>query len=78
MWSDSPAPTPLVVKELAGFRKHLNAAGIHTRTRLTQMANFAMKRWVVVAKADYTKAVELARQWMEENETKTRYCHLAD
>lgn len=79
-WSDSPAPTPLVLAEIARFRKEvLRPAGIKSRSGVGSSSNaFMGKRWVTVSKEDFPKAAQLTVDWMAKHENDTRFVHEAD
>jgi hypothetical protein len=75
-FSDSPAPSDQVEQELEDFRKVLRANHIRSRIRFTQSGNvFMVKRWVVVHSRDFSKAIELAGQYLPEHHSDTRYIH---
>jgi hypothetical protein len=77
-WPNSPAPTHLVEKELDRLRAALKEHGIASRLVYTQSGNMYMKkRWVVVSKADFQRAEEIARQWLTEHEADTDWIHHA-
>jgi hypothetical protein len=75
-WSDSPCPTPQVKAELRAFAKYIRSRGIPCRMRIGVSSNiFCAKRYVVVAKADYERALPIAREWLELNRHQTRFIH---
>jgi len=76
MWSDSPAPSDKVLAELAKLRAELKAAGIKSRVSHTLSSNaFMIKRWVVVPRADFDRALKLAQEYLEAHRSETRYVH---
>lgn len=79
-WADSPAPTPDVKAELRRFQvEALRPAGIRSRTAGTHTTNvFAGKRWLVVDAADFSRAAQIAVDWLEMNRDSTHYIHDAD
>lgn len=79
-WSDSPCRTDDVKAEVRRFQREcLRPAGIKSRTRFGRTSNvFCGKRWVVVAPRDWYRAKELADQWIEANQSTTRFIHSAD
>jgi hypothetical protein len=79
-WSDSPCPTPEVKREIGRFQREvLRPAGIKSRTRYGGSSNlFCGKRWVVVDRAQWPRAKELADKWLTEHDRDTRYIHSAD
>jgi len=79
MWSDSPAPSDKVKNELDDFRTVLRKNKIRSRIGVTKSGNVMMvKVWVVVNKIDFERANKIAREYLELNETCTRYIHNAE
>jgi len=77
MWSDSPAPSNDVNKELTGFQSFLRTKGIGSKIMNEQSSNvFMAKRWVVVEPSDFKKAKKLAKEYLASQ--KTSYLHGAD
>jgi hypothetical protein len=76
-WEDSPCPTPKVKAELREFAKHMRASGVKVRMRSGTSSNvFCGKRYVVVSgKADYDRALPIAREWFKENDRSTQFIH---
>jgi hypothetical protein len=78
-WSDSPAPTPTVKKEIADARKFLRSRGISTKASLSHSSNLFMgKRWIVASIEDYEKARKLMAEYLKEHERDTQHIHEAD
>lgn len=77
MASDSPCPTDRVKWEIRTLQRWLRIRGITTRTRHGSSSNvFCGKRWLcVVDAADFTKAQELAEQWLDQTRNSTYYIH---
>ncbi len=75
-WSDSPCPTKSVKSELGAFRSVLRAAGIRSRWGGSSSGNvFCGKRWVLVAPSDWPRGIELADQYLRENDAELVYAH---
>ena len=75
-YPDSPAPSVKVAEELEEFRQVLRRHGIHSRIRFTRSGNvFMVKRWVVVHRRDYGRAMRLAKPYLAVHERDTRYIH---
>lgn len=73
-WSDSPCPSNVGEKELAGFRKLLRKAKIKYKETTCPSSNvFCVHRYIVVSEADHPAALVLAEQYLSENETKLFY-----
>jgi len=76
-WSDSPAPSGDVKKELDAFRKHLRSKGISSRTGTTGSSNaFMVKRWVIVSRNDLSEGKRVAKAYLDT--TTTSNIHEAD
>ncbi len=74
MWSDSPAPSDQVAKELRDLKDHLLQQGIGVRSVTTRRSNvFMVKRWLVVSKTQYRKAIRLVDAYLQNH--LTRYIH---
>lgn len=79
MWSDSPAPSKEVYKELKDFQDYLNKKGIKSQRKITRSSNvFMAKRWVVVQPDDFKEAKKLAKQYLKEKKEETKYIHDTD
>ena len=75
-YSDSPAPTADIKKELNDFRKVLRSKKIKSRLTSTQSGNvFMNKVWVVVGRGDFPEARKLALKYLDEHESDTEYIH---
>jgi hypothetical protein len=73
---DSPCPTPIVLAEIAAFRKVLRANKIVSRLRVGVSSNcFMIKRWVVVSPADEGQAKSIAAAYLEATKNETRFIH---
>lgn len=79
-YSDSPCPSPEILKEITRIRKEvLLPLGIKSRSRLGNSSNvFCAKRWLVVSKRDFEKAAVVVEQWLNENRGLTSYVHSAN
>ena len=79
-YSDSPCPSPVVLKEIKRIRKEvLLPAGIKSRSRFGNSSNlFCAKRWLVVAREDFDRAARLVDNWLEDNKSSTSYVHNAN
>ena len=79
-YSDSPCPSPEVLKEINRIRKEvLLPAGIKSRSRFGNSSNlFCAKRWLVVARQDFYKAAQLVDAWLKDNRYSTSYVHNAN
>lgn len=76
MWSDSPARSDEVAKELQAFQSELNKAGIESEIKTTQSSNaFMVKRWVVVPAWEHKKAMKIANDYLKKKEGKLQYLH---
>ena len=79
MWSDSPCPEDEVIAELDKFRDHLKSKGISSVIKAGRSSNvFMVKQWVVVSPWDYSKAKKIAKDYLKEKESETRFIHGAD
>lgn len=75
-WPDSPAKTSDVKAELGALRKELRKVHIRSRLRGTRSGNvFMTKVWVVVSRADYATANEIAKAYLAQHENDTRLIH---
>lgn len=76
-WSDSPAPTPEVSRELKELEGYLNEAGIDTDEVALRSSNlFMAKRWIIPKDEEkYQKAKKLAKKWLSAHERETRHIH---
>lgn len=78
-FSDSPAPSFEVKKELKDFQAFLKKKGIKSQIKTTQSSNvFMAKRWVTVNPSDYGKAKGLAKEYLKNKEGETNYIHGTD
>jgi hypothetical protein len=79
MYSDSPAPSDKVKKELNDFRDYLKKKGITSRLSSGKSSNVFMgKRWVTVKPSDVPKAKKLFNEYIKKHEANTSYIHEAD
>lgn len=78
-WEDSPSPSYAVNDELKGFQKFLEENGIKSRIVNARSSNvFMAKRWVVPEQDKFAEAKQLAKQYLEEKKSSTKYIHEAD
>jgi hypothetical protein len=78
MWSDSPAPSVVVDKELNMLTEHLKSKGFKVSRAMTESSNaFMKKRWLVVT-TNFTAAKKEADKWLVKHKSDTIYIHDAD
>jgi hypothetical protein len=75
-YSDSPCPSPEVLKEINRIRKEvLLPAGIKSRSSFGNSSNlFCAKRWLIVGREDFDRAARLVENWLEDNRRTTSSC----
>jgi hypothetical protein len=77
-WSDSPAPSDEVNKELRMLETHLKSKGFEVSRSMTESSNaFMKKRWLVVSK-NHKAAKTAANKWLAEHKDDTSHIHDAD
>jgi len=76
-WSDSPAPSPEVTKELNNVKKMLKQEGLHPRDlKPTATGNvFAGKRWVGVPEKEWSKAMLKSKIYLKKHKDDTQFIH---
>lgn len=74
MFSDSPCPSDVNKRELNAIRKVLRSNGIRYKSTTLPSSNvFCMMRFVVVLPNDVTKARELVKDYLNNNDTQLAY-----
>jgi len=79
-WSDSPAPSHIVTKELRGLQTYLKEHGMASKIVSSRSGNgFMSKRWVVPARADdFSKAKLFATKYLKAHDKDTSFIHSSD
>lgn len=69
-YPDSPCPSRVCKKEIGDVKNILRKAGIRHKTTFCQSSNvFCISRHICVAPEDRDKAIELTREYIDNNET---------
>jgi hypothetical protein len=78
-WSDSPAPSGEVNKELSRLANYLRKKGFNVRKYTVRSSNaFMIKRWLIVPIEQFDRAKVEANKWLEEHKGDTLHIHDAD
>ena len=74
MWSDSPAPSDVVLDELNALKSFLKSKGINAKLSHTESTNvFMIKRWLIVDGPKFEEAKRLVKEYLKNNTT--NYIH---
>ena len=78
-WSDSPAPTLNVIKEINMVKKELANLGIPTKQKVTRSSNeFIFKRWLITSPKKEIMGKQRVKELMKKIKSKISYIHEAD